>query len=445
MQGTVESHERTDSAHQDHGAAGTPFEKIDQALHQILSSAPFRNSLQCQSLLSYIVKHTLADEGALLRERVIGCEVFARPADYETGEDPVVRIRAAEVRKRLAQYYQSLAEPPEVRIEVPSGSYRAVFHWRTETEAHGQHEPAPHAEASHDQPPGPLPATVVESGRPAGAPRFFRWGILAALLLAILGGATWFLIARSSPQAAAWRDFWSPWTSSSKPVLISVGSNAVYRFNDELMDHYVQEHHLGPQGIEFFLPFSQGQSIPASQIYPAADSFVALGDVAAVSSLVAVLAHKQQNFQERFPNDVSFAELNSNPSILVGGFNNPMTIEITKNLRFVPRQRNRIDDTQDPNRHWILNASSDSHDTEDYAIVTWMPHRYNDAPMMSLAGLGQYGTLAASQFVSNPAAIAALARTLPKGWQDHNLQILLHVKVVDFKPSGVDVAAIAVI
>src|ERR1700735_4602746 len=102
---------------------------VQRVLDEVLSSPPFCHTQQCQNLLRYIVKHTLAGEEHLLRERVIGAEVFGRRPDYETGDDPVVRIRVAEVRKRLAQYYQSLHETPDVYIEIPSGCYRATFRW----------------------------------------------------------------------------------------------------------------------------------------------------------------------------------------------------------------------------------------------------------------------------------------------------------------------------
>src|SRR5580692_6443737 len=70
-------------------------ERILHTLEQVLASPPFRNTQQCQTLLRYIVKHTLAGEDHLLRERVIGSEVFGRRPDYETGEDPVENRNAS--------------------------------------------------------------------------------------------------------------------------------------------------------------------------------------------------------------------------------------------------------------------------------------------------------------------------------------------------------------
>ena len=235
--------------------------------------------------------------------------------------------------------------------------------------------------------------------------------------------------------------FWGPWTNSPKPVIIAVGSNAVYRLSDSMNDQYARDHNLETHGEEFFVPLTPDMTLKSTDLQPAENSFVALGDVAAVSNVVANLTRLKQTFQERFPNDISFAELRNSPSVLVGGFNNTMTLELTKNMRFVLRARNEIDDMQDPKRRWLLNASLDSHDTEDYAIITRLTQRHGDAPTLSVAGMGQYGTLAAADFICSPAAISEMARHLPKDWMNRNLQLILHVKVVDFNRSTTEVVA----
>jgi len=422
---------------------------VQHALDEVLSSTFFRNTQQGQNLLRYIVKHSLAGEDHLLRERVIGSEVFGRRPDYEPGEDPVVRLRAAELRKRLAQYYQSVAEPPQIHFEIPAGSYKATFcrkedsislPRKVDTVPVAEH-PAP------EQHPVPLaPETLDLARRTPGviaAPK--RGGrrrvyiVLALVVIAISAALIW--TPWDGPQNARFHAFWSPWTSSRNPVIIAIGSNAVYRLSDNLADQYARTHGLQTQGEEFFVPFGPDDTIRGSDLVPAETSFVALGDVAAVSHVVANITRQKQSFQERFPNDISFAELRNSPSLLIGGFNNAMTLELTRKLRFVLRARNEIDDTQDPTRHWLLNASRDSHDTEDYAIVTRLV-RSNDAPMLSVAGMGQYGTLAAADFICSPAAISDMARNLPEHWESRNLQLVLHVKVVDFKVAATQVVAV---
>jgi hypothetical protein len=442
-------------------------ERVQQALDLILSSPPFRNTLQGQTLLRYIVKHTLAGEDNLLRERVIGSEVFGRRPDYETGDDPVVRIRVAEVRKRLAQYYQSLHETPDFYIEIPSGSYRATFRGNDNHQevvhgsVHGPSSPIGIAQSVPEKslaaisaieaepPSSSYAADISEASKtsasqqtPSRPGRVWKFWCAAAVLLSLAGIATWVSAPWESNQSSRFKVFWSPWTNSLRPVIIVIGSNAVYRLSDKVTDKYAQDHQLETHGQEFFVPFEPTATLHGSDLTPAENSFVALGDVASVSALVATITRQKQTFQERFPNDISFAELRNSPTLLVGGFNNLMTLELTKDLRFVMRARNEIDDTQDPHRRWLLHASEDSHDTEDYAIVTRLIQRPGDAPMLSVAGMGQYGTLAAADFVCNPAAISDMVHHLPSNWANENLQLILHVKVIDFKPVATEVVAV---
>jgi hypothetical protein len=114
--------------HADQAAADVEPAVIRSSMEEILLSAPFCTSKQCQEMLRYVVEKTLKHERESLRERVIGIEVFGKHNDYDTSEDPVVRVRAADIRKRLAQYYQNPAHAnTRVRIEIPSGSYVAAF------------------------------------------------------------------------------------------------------------------------------------------------------------------------------------------------------------------------------------------------------------------------------------------------------------------------------
>jgi hypothetical protein len=99
-----------------------------QELENILASPPFRNSSRSKQFLSYVVQHKLDGHDELLKERSIGADLFHRPADYATGDDPVVRVQAGEVRRRLEQYYHEFSKPSEVRIDLPVGTYVPEFH-----------------------------------------------------------------------------------------------------------------------------------------------------------------------------------------------------------------------------------------------------------------------------------------------------------------------------
>jgi len=411
-------------------------ERVQAAVQEILTSSSFSSSSQNQSLLRYVVEHSIAGDEALLRERVIGKEVFHRPADYEPGEDPVVRIRVADLRKRLAIYYQAhpSASP---RISIPVGGYRAAFEFL----APPRQEETPASEVVpatlEPEQEGPAPTVhVAPDHRQRNRRVILTVGIVFALLLALLGVR--FYAARSH---GAVQQFWSPLLTTNSPVLLSVGSNAVYRLSEGFSDNYVKEHHLEASGMEFFPTLDPHQTVDSIGLRPAPDSFVALGDVAAVAEITRTLTDLNKPQQIRFSNDISFAEVRSNPTVSIGGFNNQMTREFTKKLRFTLTSRNRIDDHLNPGQSWLLNASSDSHDTEDYALITRMLSGNATGPFLSLAGMGQYGTLAATDFVCDEESIKKLARLAPN-WQRQNLQIVLRIKVVDYKAVSTEIVAV---
>src|ERR1700681_3445466 len=78
----------------------------------VIASDACTGSKRCQDFLRLVIDHTLAGDLDELRERMIGVEMFHRPVDYDTSNDAVVRVRATEVRKRLAQYYRETKDAP---------------------------------------------------------------------------------------------------------------------------------------------------------------------------------------------------------------------------------------------------------------------------------------------------------------------------------------------
>jgi hypothetical protein len=102
------------------------------------------NSKRFAAFLRYTVEHALTSTEPL-KERIIGHEVFAREPDYDTGQDPVVRMTAAEVRKRLTQYYLLPEHRSERLIAYQPGSYVPEFSQRIDTAPAETVLPAPEA------------------------------------------------------------------------------------------------------------------------------------------------------------------------------------------------------------------------------------------------------------------------------------------------------------
>jgi len=168
-------------------------------LEKILASPVFAGSRRTQDFLRLIVSHALDGDVDNLRERMIGAEMFGRPVSYDTGSDSVVRVRASEVRKKLAQYYSKSSQAKsEVRIELPSGSYVPRFHFEHLDEPATTAATAPdHSTLPLDQQSGGAAVAAAQSRE--NRPRFKP---LLTPRLAVVGGLSLCLIILAGYWAA---------------------------------------------------------------------------------------------------------------------------------------------------------------------------------------------------------------------------------------------------
>jgi Tol biopolymer transport system component len=108
-------------------AAGSPqADAVRAQLIRILASEVFSRSDRLTAFLTYIVEHTLAGDGAALKEHVLAMEVYGKAANFDTGLDPIVRVDARRLRDKLREYYAS-APHDAIVISVPKGSYAPAF------------------------------------------------------------------------------------------------------------------------------------------------------------------------------------------------------------------------------------------------------------------------------------------------------------------------------
>jgi hypothetical protein len=100
---------------------------VEIELISILQGPSFRGSPRSSAFLRFVVEETLAGRRDLLKERTVGSAVLGKAPAYDTGADSGVRVRANEVRKRLATHYDSAAPKVGIRIELPPGTYAPRF------------------------------------------------------------------------------------------------------------------------------------------------------------------------------------------------------------------------------------------------------------------------------------------------------------------------------
>jgi len=376
-----------------------PSASVRAALDRVLQSQGFRASRRSQDFLRYVVERTLDGQSDTLKERTIGIDVFGRLSGYDPSDDATVRVKAGEVRKRLGLYYATEGHADEIRIEMPAGTYVPEF---TRIE--------PQAVASD-----PKHVVAAEARKPR-----WRWIVpLALALLVTIGVAAWLKL--HTPRTVV-DEFWSPVLRGSAPVLLSAAYVPVYGVDPKMSPEK-------PTRFEDFVLLT--------------DQFVGGGDLMAMSRISGLLNRLRHPYRVKTGGDVSFQDLRTAPAVLIG-YSYTRWREISKELRFFIDAESRprmVTDNGKPTQWSLPNLPADRRTNEDYAIVTRVFHPDTQAMLVEVVGILQYGTEAAADFITSPELLAEALHDAPKGWQNKNLQLVLHVKVISGTPASPKVVA----
>lgn len=421
-------------------------EEVQEQLQRLLTSPSFRNSQRYPALLRYAVEHTLAGFADQLKERTVGIVVFHRPADYDTNTDPVVRVTAGEVRKRLAVYYQE--HPHELRIDLPAGSYVPQFRpvlpialeYRANQDVMQEQLPqtaafpdleVPLLEQALEPAPGTAAVTAPQSWR---QPALWIAGIVLALLA--IAGTTMTIMQRENNPDHALKALWAPILTARKPPAFILGGRmAVY---------------LGAP-IDPFQESAGEASQPVSMIGRQRAYTISVGDALSFARVASFLSSRGVNYAASSAEQTTLEDLRAHPSVLFGALNNPWTIHATEQLRFRLRTdvQNRpayvswIEDTQHPGRQWSMDwAQPLSNVKHDYAIVARYFDPETEEQVVIAAGLGENGTTAAGEFLTDDHYVTQLEKFAPKGkWEKQNFEAVLETEVVGGRSGSPKVVA----
>jgi hypothetical protein len=227
-------------------------------------------------------------------------------------------------------------------------------------------------------------------------------------------------------------DLWRPVLKAPGTVLVCIGFQAAYNLRSAQAQDEIQ-------GVVRPLSMpAPHRSIHEEDLVLLRDRYVALDDALCLVRLTTLLDRYRKPYRIRAELSTSFADLRDTPSVLIGAFDNPWTLRTADQLRFTFRKDSQQDigivhDSQHPeNSQWKLTQYWPNWDIPvDYAIVTRMVDTTTDRPVIIAAGLTQYGTIGAGEFVSSSEYFSEAVRRLPKDWPKKNLQIVLSVPVVN--------------
>jgi hypothetical protein len=404
---------------------------IEEQLQRIQDGSLFRQGRRCTSFLDYVVRKTLAGDQDALKERLVGVEAFGRPVEYDLNADPIVRVTAGEVRKRLAQYYYDPAHQNELRIELHPGSYIPSFVYPREINRLGEETsgssiilPPVAVELTPRKPletPLAFAAPVAVAPQQSHSNMWRAATVLIALTLVITIAAS--IVPRMGRQHSI-DAFWQPVVQANGTALISMG-NVVAMVNSNA---------IAPA------PFTISG-------HPLASDPIAVSDAQAMSSIQQVLSERSKASTLQSSTSTSFSDLQKGPNILISGFNNPWTMRITDPLHFHFVHNSisvySIEDRTNPTAHgWTVDTSHPFAQMDyDYGLVARFHDPTTGQLVVVVAGLGENGTVAASRLISDEKYLNELKKVNRLPAPEQNFEAVISSQIIDGRPGPPRVVA----
>lgn len=408
-----------------HGAAAR--RDIDRQVERILNHPLFRLSKRLPVFLQYIVNLALGPDGHNPpKERILGVEVFGRRPDYDTNSDPIVRVTATELRKKLAQYYYEDGHNDEIRIELPQGSYLPIF--RRSVAEHKEEQAAEHSaeEASAAE-----QIAVVESAHTAAEPAdataaaeaaraeqaasarrssSANWWRLTTLLLffAFLILAVAVLFPAALQRFTPLGSFWTRFVGNSNRVLIVmpvIGSTS----------------HHGTDAI------AEG----ALSVQPN----LSLEDTNIAARVASQLEKQNAHYTLTSSSEATFDELRTSPFVLIGALDNVWTMRITRDLPFTFETTpdgltgQIVDAGSGGRKRWSLDITTPhTRITRDYGIVAFYNNRLTGEPVIVIAGISSQGTQAAGELLTSADAFRTIHSAVGSS---RNFELVIETEAID--------------
>ncbi len=115
-----------------HTSENLSEQEVRAELERLLQSTLFLQSDRLARFLRFAIENALAGNTDLLKEYVIGTEVYDRKPPYHPSQDSIVRTEARRLRAKLKEYYESEGKQNPVFIYFRPGTYVPLFR-RNET------------------------------------------------------------------------------------------------------------------------------------------------------------------------------------------------------------------------------------------------------------------------------------------------------------------------
>jgi len=428
-------------------------EEVRQQMNRLLDTSHFKNSKRYPLLFRFIVEETLDGRGELLKERLLGVRVFDRPADYDTAEDPIVRVTIAEIRKRIAQYYHEEAHESEMRIELMPGRYVPEFRRRNGNGHHGLEAGASATNEltaeSASTPPHAADQPVLQSESKTGLSHRARYFVCATamLLLALGAGLYWNWVYPSALD-----ELWGPLLANRRtvifclPVGLNSGAEIASAAGILVRDTASTQEQIVSQDV----PFHEAPPISTFLAHEILGENVVFSDTLAALRISNYFAAHNCESTFRRNMGTTLDDLRKGPIVLIGGLDNQWTLRALASLRYrfagTESEQYWITDTKAPGmKDWGLDLKVPLSDVKrDFAIIARVHDDSTGQVEMIVAGIGMSGTAAAGEFLVDLKQVERLRSRIGPGFRDHDFEAVLSTDVVNGIAGTPSILAVAV-
>jgi hypothetical protein len=392
---------------------------IQEQLERLLSNSHFNQSRRFPSFLRFVIDQTLLGQTDLLKERTLGIEIFGRAADYDTASDPIVRVTATEIRKRIAQYYQEPGHETELRVTLPAGSYVPQFHW---PQAAKESSLAPTVTVPSPAASVPVEPLPVESVPKRKRTWFRRPAAAVALAVIAISAAAMYLW--HSAQRSPFDFFWGPLVKSSEPVLFCVADQSHYS------------------------TITLRDAADPSRQTQLSDNLTAIiiDDLNPIVRVAGLLQSNGKKYALKGEGTTNLMDLRNGPTVFIGAFDNAWTLRLTAPLRYhfvVNREMTDfgiVDSTKPGQSGWVVNRPQQmtTNNYRDFAIVARFTDSTTGKLAVIIAGVARGGTRVATEYLTDPADLAQLERA---AGGKKNMEVVLSTRIIDGEPGTPKVEA----
>lgn len=407
-------------------------QSIREAVDRILNSRHFAHAPKKRRFVQLICDYYLAGRAGELNEYLIGREVYERDDRYSQTEDPVVRVAAHDLRKRLEQYYQQEGRDEEIRLEIPVGHYEPVFK---------QVNGIPQKSASRNT--------------------FLVWAIAGVIGIALIAGgllkwSNWLNSSGAGPARddEIYKPVWEPFFKSDDPTILVLSNPLVYVVVNRTDPEAASKGAISLSDDQAQLLNNElkrlDQSIPEYTTPPrlnsSSEGYTGVGEAIGVHRITDMFRSRGSSVTLKQSRNLTAEDLKDRNLIMLGGVMSNVwsgKLPVSEDFYFTSNVAlaNRNPQSGELSEYKTKFDEKTGQILEDYALVTVKPAAQSKNTFMVLEGIRSVGTGAAAELVTSKSYLSEVNRRLAQ-LRSRYYQMLLKVGVENQVPTTITILAV---